>query len=129
MLRQLVERLQAGDLVVVEDSGRIRNGSVSFELYNPHPQSKYITAVNSLTIDGHRVDVTSATLANPSIGEGHTNTPVNRLGPLTGVYVRRDQRMVIALPQAHTGSGDYEVEARFVLADVLEIGARGTLRA
>ncbi len=129
MLRQLVERLQAGDLVVVEDSGRIRNGSVSFELYNPHPQSKYITAVNSLTIDGHHVDLAGATLANPSIGEGHTNTDVDRLGPLTGFYVRRDQRMVVTLPHARTGSGDYQVEGRFVLADVLEIGARGFLRA
>jgi len=128
MLRQLVERLQAGDLVVVEDSGRIRDESLSLELHNPHPQSKYITAIGSLTIDGHPVDLTGATLANPSIGEGHTNTPVDRLGPLTGFYIRRDQRMVITLPHARAGSGDHEVEARFVLADVLEIGARGTLR-
>lgn len=128
MLRELVERLQAGDLVVVEDSGRISNGSMSFDLYNPHPQSKYITAIDRLAIDGHQVDLTGATLANPSVGEGHTNTPVDRLGPLTGFYVRRDQRMVITLPHAGTGSGDHEVEARFVLADVLEIGARGSLR-
>ena len=129
MLRQLVERLQAGDLVVVEDSGRIRNGSVRFELYNPHPQSKYITAINSLTIDGHQVDMTGATMANPSIGEGHTNTDVDRLGPLTGFYVRRNQRMVITLPHARAGSGNHEVEARFVLADVMEIGAQGSFRA
>ncbi|MDE0375229.1 MAG: creatininase family protein [bacterium] len=129
MLRELVERLQAGDLEVVEDSGRIRNGSVSFELYNPHPQSKYITAIDSLTIDGHQVDLTGATFANPSIGEGHTNTHVDRLGPLTGFYIRRDQRMVITLPHARAGSGNHEVEARFVLADVMEIGARGSLRA
>ena len=128
MLRQLVERLQAGDLVVIEDSGRIRDGSVSFELYNPHPQSKYITAVSSLTIDGHQVDLTGATLANPSIGEGHTDIPVDRLGPLTGFYVRRDQRMAVSLPRARAGSGDQMVDARFVLADVLEIGARGYLR-
>ena len=128
MLRELVERLQAGDLVVVEDSGRISNGSVSFDLYNPHPQSKYITAIDSLTIDGHQVDLTGATLANPSVGEGHTNTPVDRLGPLTGFYVRRNQRMVITLPHAGTGSGDHKVDARLVLADVLEIGAQGSLR-
>ncbi len=129
MLRQLVERLQAGDLEIVEDSGRIRDGSVSFELYNPHPQSKYITAVSWLAVDGHQVDLSGATLANPSVGEGHTDVPVERLGPLTGFYIRRDQRMVITLPQARIGSGDHEVEARFVLADVLEIGAQGSLRA
>jgi creatinine amidohydrolase len=128
MLRQLVERLQAGDLVVVEDSGRIRDGSLSFDLYNPHPQSKYITAVSSLTIDGHQVDLTGATLANPSTGEGHTDIPFEGLGPLTGFYIRRDQRMVITLPHARAGSGDHMVEACFVLADVLEVGARGSLR-
>ena len=128
MLRQLVERLQSGNLTVVEDSRRIRDGSVSFELYNPHPQSKYITAVSSLTIDGHQVELAGATLANPSVGEGHTDIPFDKLGPLSGFYIRREQRMVITLPQARIGSGDHAVEARFVLADVLEIGARGALR-
>ncbi len=128
MLRQLVERLQAGDLVVVEDSGRIDKGSATFELYNPHPQSKYITAVGSLAIDGLPVDLAGATLANPSVGEGHTNTPVDRLSPLTGFYIRRDQRMVITLPHARIEPGDHVVEVCLVLADVLEIGARGSLR-
>ena len=128
MLRQLVTRIQSGDLEVVADSGRLENGSLRFDLYNPHPQSKYITSVSSLTIDGQRVDLAGATLANPSVGEGHTDTPVGRLGPLSGFYVRRDQRMVVTIPEAGTGPGYHDVDARFVLADVLEIGARGHLR-
>ena len=127
MLRQLVSRLQSGGLEVVSDSGRVEDGSLRFELYNPHPQSKYITAVKSLTIDGQSVDLTGSTLANLTVGEGHTDTRIGRLEPLCGFYIRRDQRMVVTIPEARIGSGDYEVEARFVLADVLEVGARGHL--
>ena len=127
MLRQLVTRLQSGDLEVVTDSGRVENGSLRFDLYNPHPQSKYITAVGSLTIGGRELDLAGATLANPSVGEGHTDTRVDRLGPLSGFYVRRDQRMVVTVPGAGIGPGHHEVAAEFVLADVLEIGARGNL--
>ena len=127
MLRRLVSRLQSGDLDLVADSGRFEDGSLQFELYNPHPQSKYITAVRVVTIDGESVDITGATLANPSVGEGHTDTRIDVLGPLSGFYIRRDQRMVVTIPEARIGSGDYEVEARFVLADVLEVGARGSL--
>ena len=127
MLRQLVGRLQAGDLVVVDDSGRITDGSVSFDLYNPHPQSKYITAVGSLTIDGQDVDLAGATLANPSVGEGHTDTPVAKLGPLSGFYVRRDQLMRITLPETRLEPGEYQVSGSFVLADVLNIAAAGSL--
>ena len=127
MLRRLVERLQAGDLEVVEDSGRITGGSVSFDLHNPHPQSKYITAVVSLTFDGREVDLAGATLANPSVGEGHTDTPVAGLDPLSGFYIRRDQLMCITLPEATPAPGQYEVSGSFVLADVLEIDACGPL--
>ena len=127
MLRQLVERLQAGDLTVDEDSGRITDGSLSFDLYNPHPQSKYITAVACLTIDGQVVDLAGATLANPSVGEGHTDTPVAKLGPLSGFYVRRDQLMRITLPETRLEPGEYQVSGSFVLADVLNIAAAGSL--
>ena len=128
MLRDLVTRLQSGDLEVVTDSGDLDGGPLRFELYNRHPQSKYITAVGSLSIDGREVDLAGATLANPSVGEGHTDTRVDRLGPLSGFYVRRDQRMVITVPEAGIGPGLHEVVAEFVLADVLEVGARGHLR-
>lgn len=128
MLRQLVTRLQSGDLEVVADSGSVENGSLRFDLYNPHPQSKYITAVGSLTIGGRKVDLAGATLANPSVGEGHTDTRVDRLGPLSGFYIRRDQRMVVTVPDASIGAGDHEIAIDFMLANVLEIGARGRLR-
>lgn len=127
MLRRLVTRLQSGDLEVAPDSGRVEDGSLRFELYNPHPQSKYLTRVASLTIGGREVDLAAATLANPSVGEGHTDTRVDRLGPLSGFYVRRDQKMVITVPDPGTGPGSHEVAANFVLADVLKIGARGFL--
>ena len=68
-----------------------------------------------------------AALANPSVGEGHTDTPVAELGPLTGFYVRRDQRMRITLPDTGLAPGQYEVSGSLVLADVLEISARGPL--
>ena len=128
MLRQLVTRLQSGDLEVVTDSGRVEDGSLRFDLYNPHPQSKYITAVGSLTISGREIDLAGATLANPSVGEGHTDTRVDRLGPLSGFYVRRDQRMVVTVPGSGIAPGNHDFMTGFVLADVLEIGARGHLR-
>ena len=128
MLRQLVSRLQSGDLDVVADSGRFKDGSLQFELYNPHPQSKYITEMSSLTVDGEALDLTGGSLANPSVGEGHTDTPIDRLGPLSGFYIRRDQRMVVSIPGVTARPGKHHVGARFVLADVLNIAARGTLR-
>ncbi|MCY4371244.1 MAG: creatininase family protein [bacterium] len=128
MLRELVTRLQSGDLEVVTDSGDLDGGPLRFELYNPHPQSKYITAVGSLSIDGREVDLAGATLANLSVGEGHTDTRVDRLGPLSGFYVRTDQRMVVTVSGTGIEPGLHEVEAEFVLADVLQVGARGNLR-
>ena len=128
MLRQLVSRLQSGDLDVVADSGRVENGSLRFELYNPHPQSKYITQMRSLAIDGQPADPAGGTLANPSVGEGHTDTQIDLLGPLSGFYIRREQKMVVSVPGAGVESGKHHVEARFVLADVLEVGASGSLR-
>ena len=128
MLRQLVARIQSGDLEVVPGSGRLENGSLRVEMYNPHPQSKYITQVSFLTIDGQPVDPAGGTLANPSVGEGHTDTRIDRLGPLSGFYIRREQRMVVSVPVTGLGPGMHHVAAGFVLADVLEVGASGSLR-
>ncbi len=127
MLRQLVARLQSGDLEVVVDSGRTSEGSLRFELHNPHPQSKYITGVSHVRVDGNPLGLTGAALANPSVGEGHTDTLVDQLGPLSGFYIRRDQRMVVTVPQAGIEPGHHTIEAGFVLADVLELGARGSV--
>ena len=128
MLRELVNRLQSGDLEVVADSGLAEGGSLRFDLHNPHGQSKYITAVRSLTIDGAEVDLTGAALSNPSVGEGHTDTVVDRLGPLSGFYVRRGQTMTLEAPRAGAAPGFHEVEAVFTLADVMEIAGRGGLQ-
>jgi hypothetical protein len=128
MLRELVSRLQSGDLEVVVDSGTVDNGSLRFELFNPHPQSKYITQVSALTIGGQQVDTAGGTLSNPSVGEGHTDTPIDRLGPLTGFYIRRDQKMVVSVPGRAVEPGEHHLAAKFVLADVLEVGGSGTLR-
>ncbi len=127
MLRRLVTRLQSGDLEVVADSGSLSHGALGFDLYNPHPQSKYITALKSLTAGGRQVNLSGATLANASVGEGHTDTRVDRLGPLSGFYIRTDQRMTISIPCAGVEPGRHKVIARFVLADVIEVGASGPL--
>ena len=128
MLRELVQRLQSGGLEAAPDSGRAGgDGSLRFEFHNPHPQSKYITAVRSLTLDGAEVDLAGASLANPSVGEGHTDAPVERLGPLSGFYVRSGQTMTVNIPRAGASPGCSEVEAVFLLADVLEIAGRGSL--
>ena len=128
MLRELVSRLQSGDLEVVAGSGRLEDGSLRFGLYNPHPQSRYITGMSSLTINGHPVGIAGATLANPSVGEGHTDTQVDRLGPLAGFYVRREQTMVVSVPGTAVEPGIHNLAAGFILADVLEVAASGTLR-
>ncbi len=128
MLRQLAARLQSGDLELVADSGKLNDGALRFELYNPHSQSKYITALKSLRINGRKIDPAGATLANPSVGEGHTDTRVEQLGPLSGFYVRREQRMAVTIPDAGIGPGQHVVVADFVLADVLQVNARGHLR-
>lgn len=128
MLRELVQRLQSGDLEAAADSGRAGgDGSLRFELHNPHPQSKYITAVRSLSLDGTEVDLTGASLANPSVGEGHTDAPAEQLGPLSGFYVRSGQTMTVNVPRAGASPGCCEVEAVFLLANVLEIAGRGSL--
>ena len=128
MLRELVSRLQSGDLEVVTDSGAVADGVLRFELYNPHPQSKYITEMSFLAIDGQAVDLTGGTLANPSVGEGHTDTRIDRLGPLSGFYIRRYQTMVVSVPGPRVEPGIHHVAAGFVLADVLDVGASGALR-
>ena len=128
MLRELVSRLQSGDLQVIADSGRLDNGSLRFELYNPHPQSKYITQLKALTIDGDPVGTAGGTLANPSVGGGHTDTRVDLPGPLSGFYIRREQTMVVSAPGMTVEPGVHHVSSGFMLADVLDIGASGALR-
>lgn len=127
LLKTLIDRLQSGDLEVVAESGNVVDGSLSFDLHNPHGQSKYITAVEELTIDSEDVDMSAGTVSNPSVGEGHTDTPIADLGPLAGFYVRRGQNMVIGLPGVSVSPGDHQVKITFKLADVLEISAEGTL--
>ncbi|MDH3753238.1 MAG: creatininase family protein, partial [Acidimicrobiia bacterium] len=81
-LRSLVGRLQAGDLEVVRDSARITNAGFALELYNPHGQSKYLTAVPSVTWDGGEIDPSRLTLCNQSVGERSDAYSVATLGPL-----------------------------------------------
>ena len=128
LLRRLVERLQSGDLNVVAESGSSVGTGLRLELHNPHGQSKYITAISSLEIDGLAADLTGAALSNPSLGEGHTDTHVDGLGPLSGFYVRRGQNMVIELPAATVSPGAHQFEAVFRLADVMDVAARGELQ-
>ena len=127
LLRELVGRLQAGDLRVVTDSGRQINegGGIRLKLHNPHSQSKYITAVTSFRIDGVDANLEGGSFSNPNPGEGHTDSRIDILGPLAGFYVRRDQEMSISLPCVNILSGLHILEASFVLADVFRIGASG----
>ena len=127
LLAELIDRLQSGDLEVVADSGRVTDAVLTFELHNPHGQSKYITGVKEFTIDGEEVDMSAGTFANPSVGEGHTDTTIADLGPLDGFYVRRGQNMVVGLSGVSVSPGDHQVIATLKLADVLEIKAQGTL--
>ena len=127
LLRELVTRLQAGDLDVVAYSGVSGTDGTRFELHNPHGQSKYITAIRSLAVDGEAVDLSRGRLSNPSVGEGHTDTAIADLGPLSGFYVRRDQNMVIELPDLSLTPGRHAVAAAITLTDVVEIGAEGEL--
>jgi len=128
LLRELVERLQAGDLQVVTDSGRRAKegeGGIRLDLHNPHSQSKYITALASFRINGVEANLEDGTLSNPSSGEGHTDSRIDGLGPLSGFYVRRDQTMSISLPRVEVAPGQHLLEASFLLADVFQIEASG----
>ena len=126
-LRSLVNRLQAGDLEVVAQSGRVSREGLSFELYNPHAQSKYVTGISSVRLNGTAVDTSSGYLRNRSTGEGHTDRPVAELGPLHGFYVRRHQRMELGFPRMDVPAGRLDVAVVMQLAGVIEIGARGVL--
>lgn len=127
LLRTLIGRLQAGDLTVVPDSGRLRDDGLRLELHNPHGQSKYITGITNLAVDGVAIDLSAGSLTNATVGEGHTDTAIADLGPLSGFYVRRDQNMVVDLPAAGVGRGRHSVTATLLLADVMEISADGDL--
>ena len=127
LLRGLVERLQSGDLEVLRGENA-RNGTegLSLHLYNPHPQSKYITGIKRFQIDDQDTDFSSGLLINESVGEGHTDTAIESLGPLSGFYVRREQEMILELPELNLRDGEHSIEIEFCLADVFDIKAKGT---
>jgi len=127
LLRGLVERLQSGDLEVLRGENA-RNGTegLSLHLYNPHPQSKYITGIKRFQIDDQDTDFSSGLLVNESVGEGHTDTAIESLGPLSGFYVRREQEMILEFPELNLRDGEHSIEIEFCLADVFDIKAKGT---
>lgn len=126
-ISNLVGRLQAGDLSVVRDSGTVSAGGSVLELENPHPQSKYITSLSSLIIGGRQVPTDTVLLRNPSVGEGHTDRLASELSPLGGFYIRRHQRMHLAITDWHAPPGAHEVSVELELAGVMTIGAHGTV--
>ena len=124
-LKKLVERLQAGDLEVVADSGSTGADGMWLELHNPHSQSKYITAVTDARLDGEPLSLVDASVCNPSTGEGHTDRNISDLGPLTGFYVRRNQNMQIILPRATPAPGQHEISFSLAVANVMNVNAAG----
>ncbi len=128
LLRELVERLQTGDLQVVAESGtnaKEGEGGIRLDLHNPHSQSKYITELASFRINGVEANLEDGTLSNPSLGEGHTDSRIDGLGPLSGFYVRRNQMISVSLPRVELPNGWHLLEGSFVLADVFQIEVSG----
>jgi len=126
LLRGLVERLQSGDLEVLRGrTYRNESGGLHLYFYNPHPQSKYITGIQSFQIDDKDVDFSSGVLRNESVGEGHTDIEIESLGPLSGFYIRRQQEMLLELPELDLADGEHSVEIEFCLADVFTVKAEG----
>ena len=128
LLKGLVERLQSGDLEIVGGT-RIHSGDhderIVLRFYNPHSQSKYITGIKKMQINGGDIDLSSGFLKNSSMGEGHTDTEIKKLGPLSGFYVRREQEMLLELSDLRLESGSHSVDVEFDLADVVSIKAEG----
>jgi len=126
-IRNLVGRLQAGDLTVLGGSGSFDDDGLAFELENPHPQSKYITRIESMHLDGDPVETDDILLRNRSVGEGHTDRVAGELSPLAGFYIRRRQRMELVVPGRRLAPGPHELELELELAGVMSIRAAGTI--
>jgi Creatinine amidohydrolase len=126
-LRALVQRLQTGDLVVVRDSGRVSKSGLRFELENVQPQSKYITALRSTTWDGTPIDSADLIFRNRTVGENREQM-AHDLGPLSGFYIRRHQRVQIELPSFRPAPGAHTISLELELAGVMEVRAVGSLR-
>ena len=78
-----------------------------------------------MQINGGDIDISSGFLKNSSMGEGHTDTEIKKLGPLSGFYVRREQEMLLELSDLRLESGSHSVDVEFDLADVVSIKAEG----
>jgi len=128
LLKGLVERLQSGDLEIVGGT-RTHNKDdeerIILHFYNPHSQSKYITGIKKIQIDHEEVDLSSGFLKNASIGEGHTDTEIKKLGPLSGFYVRREQEMLLELSNLSLRPGSHSIHAEFDIAGVVSVQAEG----
>ena len=126
-LRVLVRRLQAGDMSVVFDSGRLKESGLTFEIQNVNLQSKYITAVRSLTWDGKPMNSEDLIFRNRTVGENNEQVARN-LGPLSGFYVRREQRLEIEVPSFRPAPGPHAITLEFELAGVMTMCADGSLQ-
>ena len=78
-----------------------------------------------MQIDSGDIDLSSGFLKNTSIGEGHTDIEIKRLGPLSGFYVRREQEMLLELSDLRLESGSHSIHVEFDLADVVSVKAEG----
>ena len=129
LLKGLIERLQSGDLEIVNGT-RAPTGDhgegIILHFYNPHSQSKYITGIKRVEIDSVDIDLSSGFLKNISIGEGHTDTEIKKLGPLSGFYVRREQEMLLEFPNLSLESGLHVIHVEFDIADVVSVKAEGS---
>jgi len=125
-LRALVGRLQAGDLEV-HGARLADNGTPVVELFNPHDQSKYVTAVEAATWDGEPVDPAPFVLVNPSVGETGTERRVGDLDPLSGFYVRRNQTCRLLMNGVRGDPGPHRLALELELAGVMTIGAAGEI--
>ena len=102
-------------------------GGLSFELENVHPQSKYITAVRSLTWHGGPMDSKSLIFRNRTVGEGSEQV-ARQLRPLSGFYVRRHQRVELELPSFRPAPGHHSMALELELAGVMVVRAAGFLQ-
>lgn len=125
-LRALIERLQVGDLEV--SGARLADdGTPVVELFNPHDQSKYVTAVMGATWDEEPVDPAPFVLVNPSVGETGTERTVGNLDPLSGFYVRRNQTCRLLMNSVRGDLGPHRLALELELAGVMAIGAAGEI--
>ena len=126
-LRRLIQRLQAGDLILAQDSGRVGENGLVFELENVQSQSKYITAVRSFRWDGALMSSDGLIFHNRTAGEERKQTAA-ALGPLSGFYIRRQQRATVELPSFRPAPGNHDLFLELELAGVLAVKATGSLQ-